>query len=92
MEASRKTAATTMQSTLDNTVERVASGAHDAVDRVAGAASAATRQAGRKGEELLATGDRYVGQATEQIREHPFAALGIAALAGFLLSILVVRR
>jgi ElaB/YqjD/DUF883 family membrane-anchored ribosome-binding protein len=91
MEATRKSGSG-LQSSLDSTVDRVVSSAHDAVDKVAGAANSATRQVGRRSDELLQVKDRYVEQAAGQVRDHPWAALGAAALAGFLLSILITRR
>jgi len=90
MEANRKSS--TLQNSLDGTVERVASSAHDVVDKAERAANAATRQISRKGDEVLTMGDRYVEQAADQVRDHPFVALGAAALAGFLLSFLFARR
>ncbi|MGH8765594.1 MAG: hypothetical protein ACRET8_07735 [Burkholderiales bacterium] len=91
MEGTRKSSSS-LQGSLDDTVERVVSGAHDAVDKVAGAANSASRQIGRKGDELLKVKDRYLDQATGQLRDHPLAALGTAVLAGFLLTILLTRR
>jgi len=90
MEATRKSGS--LQSNLDGTVERAASSAHDVVDKAERAANAATRKISATGDQVLQAGDRYVEQAADQVRGHPFAALGAAALAGFLLSFLFSRR
>ncbi len=91
MEATRKSS-TNLQGSLDSAVERVAAGAHDAVDKAERAANSATREIGRKGDEILKAKSYYVDQAAGQVRDHPFAALGAAALAGFLISFLLTRR
>ena len=62
---------------LDKNIDRLSQGAHSAVER-----------AGQKGEELLEMKDNWVEGATEYVREHPIAALGIAAAAGYLFSVI----
>jgi len=56
------------------------------VDRIASAASSAASQFGVKGEEVLQAKDRMLDTAREYVREKPFAALGIALAAGFIIS------
>ena len=73
-------------------VERVAAGAHDAVDKAAGAAAAAARMVEKKGEVLKAAQERYLEGCRERVRENPLAALGIALAAGIALSFLLSRR
>ena len=68
------------------TVDKIASSAHQAVDRIASAASSAASQFGVKGEEVLQAKDRMLDTAREYVREKPFAALGIALAAGFIIS------
>jgi ElaB/YqjD/DUF883 family membrane-anchored ribosome-binding protein len=68
------------------TVDKVAGGAHQAVDRIAAAANTAASQFGVKGEELMAAKDRLLESAREYVREKPVTALAIALAAGFILS------
>lgn len=73
-------------------VERATTGAHDAVDRVAQTATAYAERFGEKAEEWLEMKDNWVEGAREYVREHPVAALGIAAAAGYILSMLMRSR
>lgn len=81
----------TTRSTEKN-VERATSGAHEAVDRVAQTATAYAERFGEKAEEWLELKDNWVEGAREYVREHPVAALGIAAAAGYILSMLMRSR
>lgn len=77
-------------------VERIADGAHDAVDKAAGAATAAARMVDKKSGKLLKTLQeqqaRYVEGSRERVRDNPLAAIGIALAAGIVLSFLLIRR
>jgi ElaB/YqjD/DUF883 family membrane-anchored ribosome-binding protein len=77
-------------------VERIADGAHDAVDKAAGAATAAVRMVDQKSGKLLKTVQerqaRYVEGSRERVREHPLASLGVALAAGIVLGFLLIRR
>jgi len=73
-------------------VERVAAGAHDAVDKAASAAAAAAKMVEKKGEVLKAAQERYLEGCREQVRGNPLAAIGIALAAGIALSFLFSRR
>lgn len=98
MEATRKNNHSGKVSHLDEAlnlapvVERVAAGAHEAVDRAAGAATAAAKLVGKKGEVLKAAQERYLEGCREQVRENPLAAMGVALAAGIALSFLLSRR
>jgi ElaB/YqjD/DUF883 family membrane-anchored ribosome-binding protein len=81
----------TTRSTEKN-VERATTGAHEAVDRVAQTATAYAARFGEKAEEWLEMKDNWVEGAREYVREHPVAALGIAAAAGYVLSMLMRSR
>jgi len=63
--------------TLDKNIDRLSHGAHQAVER-----------ASQKGEELMEMKDNWIEGASEYVREHPIAALGIAAAAGYLFSVI----
>lgn len=91
-----KATANDMQQTTDRNIERASQAAHGAVDRAAGAASAAAGRLGEKAEalagkrdELLDLKDDWVEGAREYVREHPFAAVGIAVAAGYLVSMMM---
>ena len=78
---------------LDRNIERVSQGAHDAVDRATAAASQMADRLGEhaerlsdKGEELMSLKEDWVEGAREYVRDNPFAALGFALAAGFILS------
>jgi ElaB/YqjD/DUF883 family membrane-anchored ribosome-binding protein len=68
------------------TVDKVASSAHQALDRIAAAANSAASQFGVKGEELLVAKDKLLDSARGYVREKPVTALAIALAAGFILS------
>ena len=68
------------------TVDRIASGAHQAVDRIATAANSAAEHLNVKGEDLLAAKDRWMQVCSSYVKDNPLMALGIAAAAGFLVS------
>lgn len=67
-------------------VESMASGAHHAVDRVAGTVAAAARQLGETGHDLMAAQQRWTQASRETVRRHPFSAVAIAVGIGVLLS------
>ena len=92
MEATRKSNHSEVVSGLAPVVERVAAGAHDAVDKAADAASAAARMVEKKGGALKAVQQRYLDSCRDQVRDNPLAALGVAVTAGFLISLLLTRR
>lgn len=74
-----------------HTVDRMASGAHAAVDTVAGAATHAAETLDVKGEQLKGAQKKLVESAQEYMRDHPAASLGIAMAAGYVLSRLLSR-
>jgi ElaB/YqjD/DUF883 family membrane-anchored ribosome-binding protein len=74
--------------TLDKNIDRLSQGAHGAVDRAANAASSMADRVGQKGDDLMELKDNWMEGAAEYVREHPLAALGIAAAAGYLFSVI----
>jgi ElaB/YqjD/DUF883 family membrane-anchored ribosome-binding protein len=70
-------------------IDRVSETAHEYVDRAASTAASAAERLGEKADEWMTMKDDWVEGAREYVREHPVAALGIAAAAGYLLSILM---
>jgi ElaB/YqjD/DUF883 family membrane-anchored ribosome-binding protein len=77
--------ASTPTSGTQKQIERVGDSAHEAIDRAAQTAS-------HYAEEWLEMKDNWVEGAREYVREHPVAALGIAAAAGYILSLLMRSR
>ena len=73
-------------------VERVAAGAHEAVDKAANAANAAAKTLGQKSEAITALQARYLDGCREQVKANPLVAVGAALAAGFLISLLLSRR
>ena len=92
MEATRRSNHSDAVAGLAPVVERVAAGAHEAVDKAASAAAAAAKVVEKKGGELMAAQERYIDGCRERVRDKPLAALGIALAAGFMLSFLLNRR
>lgn len=75
----------------DTNVERVSQTAHDTIDRAASAASSAYERVSAKSEELMAMQEDWMEAAREYVREKPLQALGIAVAAGYLLH-MITRR
>jgi ElaB/YqjD/DUF883 family membrane-anchored ribosome-binding protein len=67
-------------------IERVAGMAHEAVDSAAGAAAPAARWLGEQGGSLNATQKKLLADTSSFVSAHPLKSVGIAALAGFLVS------
>ena len=82
-------ASSTQQSGTTKQIERAGDTAHQYVDRAASAASNAAERFGEKADEWMELKDNWVEGARDYVKDHPFAALGIAAAAGYLLSILM---
>jgi ElaB/YqjD/DUF883 family membrane-anchored ribosome-binding protein len=74
--------------TLDKNIDRLSQNAHGAVDRAANAASSMAERVGQKGDDLMELKDNWMEGAAEYVRDHPLAALGIAAAAGYLFSVI----
>ena len=71
---------------ISATVDRIASGAHQAVDRVAAVANSAANHLSVKGEDLSAAKDRWAQACGSYVKENPLTALGIAVAVGFVIS------
>ncbi|WP_446811374.1 DUF883 family protein [Methylomonas sp. 2BW1-5-20] len=84
--------ATDNTNSIDDTVDRLRSGVHSAVDKVANATSQAAESLGQKGEELKNAEQQFLEDCRSFIDKNPATSLGIAAGAGFLLSRLMSGR
>jgi ElaB/YqjD/DUF883 family membrane-anchored ribosome-binding protein len=73
---------------LDKNIDRLGQSAHRAVDTATSTASSMAERVGEKGEALMEMKDNWVEGAADYVREHPIAALGIAAAAGYLFSMI----
>jgi ElaB/YqjD/DUF883 family membrane-anchored ribosome-binding protein len=73
-------------------VERAGNAAHETVERVTQTATEYAEHIGEKAEEWLEMKDNWVEGAREYVREHPIAALGMAAAAGYLLHMITRSR
>lgn len=67
-------------------VDRLATSAHQAVDKMAHAANTAAETIGEKGEKMKEAKSRMMADACTYVEAHPFASVGMALAAGFLLS------
>ena len=65
-------------------IDRLAEGAHGAIDRATQTAAQVAERFGDKGEELMRMKENYVESAREYVKENPLMALGIALAAGYL--------
>ncbi|MBC7405162.1 MAG: hypothetical protein H7252_05710 [Cytophaga sp.] len=67
-------------------IDQVTAMAHKAVDKVAGAAAPAADWLAEQGSSLNVTQKKLVTDTGEYVSANPFKSLGIAVVAGFLLS------
>ena len=77
---------------VEENIERVRSGAHEAVDKAANATSHAANAMGEKSEQLKNVEQQFLENCRGYIHKNPAASLGIAVGAGFLLSRLMSSR
>lgn len=67
-------------------------GGNETIQRVTDAATQYAEEFGARAEEWMQMKDDWVEGARDYVREHPIAALGIAAAAGYVLSMLMRSR
>lgn len=67
-------------------IDKVAAMAHQAVDKAAGAAAPTADWLSAQGESLSATHKKLVSDTCSYVSANPLKAVGIAVVAGFLLS------
>jgi ElaB/YqjD/DUF883 family membrane-anchored ribosome-binding protein len=87
-----KSTTNTMQRNAEGNIERASQGAHRVVDRATEAASSVAgrfgdtvEQLAEKRDELMELPETWMEGAREYVREHPFASVGIALAAGYLI-------
>jgi len=67
-------------------IDRVAEMAHQAVDKAAGAAAPTADWLTERGEQIVARGKKLESDSSNLVASHPLKAVGIALIAGFVLS------
>ena len=67
-------------------IDQVAAMAHQAVDKAAASAAPAVDWIGEQGESLNATQKKLVSDASAYIAANPLMSVGVAVLAGFVIS------
>lgn len=73
-------------------VSRMASSAHEAVDKIADAATHAADSLDSKGQQMKALEERWLEKVREYVEHNPVQSLGIALASGFLLSRILSSR
>lgn len=74
------------------TIDNAFTTAHQAVDKIASAASQAVEALGEKGEQMKNAEHRLMDNCQGYVRSNPIASIGIAVAAGFVLSRLLSGR
>lgn len=77
---------TTAIDSANHAIDRVATMAHQAVDKAAVAAAPTADWLSEQGDSLKATQKKLVAEATDYVSANPFKSIGVAVVAGFLLS------
>jgi len=68
------------------TVNKAASSAHQAVDKIASATNQAAETLGEKGEQLRNAEQQFMENCRAYINDKPITSMGLAVVAGFFLS------
>jgi len=76
----------------DTAVNRVAAGAHEAVDKMAGATNDAAAAIGEKGQQIKRSQEKWIHDVQDYVAANPATAIGIAVAGGYLLSRLLSAR
>lgn len=76
---------------LHSTTERVAKGAHDAIDKAAEKSERLEGKMRDASHRASARAQDFEREAVSYVRQHPYKAVGIAVAAGFVLGALIKR-
>jgi ElaB/YqjD/DUF883 family membrane-anchored ribosome-binding protein len=68
------------------TIDKLSGAAEEAGEKIADASRQAAEKLGEKGEQLMELEERFLKRCRTCIRDYPFASIGIALAAGFILS------
>lgn len=74
------------------TIDKAASSAHEAVDKIANVTNQAAEALGQRGEQLKNAEQQLIEDCRLYINENPITSMGIAVAAGFLLNRLLSCR
>lgn len=75
-----------------DTVDRMASSAHSAVDKAANATNSAADALSEKGHELKMLEEQWLGKVRAYVESNPVQSVGIALASGYLLSRIFSNR
>lgn len=81
----------TAQNTAHQSIDKVSDAAHQTVDKLAGAAAPAADWVSENARKLKNMEQQLVSDASNYVRQHPLAAVGIAVVAGMIISKLIQR-
>lgn len=87
-----KTSTTSSEHVAGAAVNRMASSAHEAVDRIADATNHAADSLSAKGHEIKLMEERWLKKVRDYVEHNPVQSLGIALASGYLLSRIISRR
>lgn len=87
-----KTSTTSSEHVAGAAVNRMASSAHEAVDRIADATNYAADSLSAKGHEIKLMEERWLKKVRDYVEHNPVQSLGIALASGYLLSRIISRR
>jgi ElaB/YqjD/DUF883 family membrane-anchored ribosome-binding protein len=73
-------------------INRVAAGAHNAVDKIADATTGAAETLSIKGEQVVELQEKWLRNVREYVNENPLKSLGMAVTGGYLLSLILRGR
>ena len=74
------------------TVNRMASSAHEAVDKIADVTNQAADSLSDKGHEIKVLEERWLKKVRDYVEHNPVQSLGIALASGYLLSRIISNR
>lgn len=78
--------------TIDSTIDRMTSAAHEAVDKVSNKSSDIAENLHQKGEKVNEVQERWLAPVRLYVKEHPMTSLGIAVVGGYLINRLLSSR
>ena len=79
-------------STVRSAAEALADKAHSGIDGLTSTAATAVDSVAASGRQLLESGEKWMDSTLVYVRARPVAAIGVALLAGYLLSRILSSR
>ncbi len=79
------------QTSAHQGIDKVSDAAHQTVDKIAGAATPAADWVNENARKLKQVEQQLVSDASNYVRQHPLASVGIAVVAGMIISKLMQR-